>query len=212
MWVVKSEVSLKEAKVTRPFKLRSQLGVTGDLFFSAEQADNQTITGSLSISQLRSKETTFRLATRISLTYLKHQTESKLICRYFTGLNTAIFHAQPDHLNSWKILWIGGCQVIHMSSFWNFQRHQAAGQIWRQHATASPGIIESVGKDDATAVLHRRPDRQCPAWSKCWQVAASTNNKQKKKWFKRLTERCSIRNNHGWYHDIWGVMFHVCLQ
>ena len=41
--------------------------------------------------------------------------------------STKCFH-QPDHPNSWEILWMGGCQVIHMSSFWNLQRHQSAGQ------------------------------------------------------------------------------------
>ena len=41
--------------------------------------------------------------------------------------STKCFH-QPYHPNSWEILWMGGCQVIHMSSFWNLQRHQSAGQ------------------------------------------------------------------------------------
>lgn len=56
---------------------------------------------------------------------------------------------------------MGGCQVIHMSSFWNLQRHQSAGQRL-QHAATSPGIPESVGEDDAAAVLNGRQPRLVP--------------------------------------------------
>ena len=49
--------------------------------------------------------------------------------------NQKCFH-QPDRPNRWEILWMGGCQGIHMSGFWNLQGHQSAGQ------RLQPGIDE----------------------------------------------------------------------
>ena len=57
---------------------------------------------------------------------------------------------RPHHPNSWKILWVWGCQIIHMSSFWDLEWHQGLGQRpqpWSATVTLSAegGLFVWVG-------------------------------------------------------------------